>query len=254
MAIKPITFTVGGTGAILYQNGGVMSLASNDSYTDYVDVSSYKAIQYKRMVTTSTGTIAIGMSFYDTSKNYLSGEAMANGSTSGYVYGLRTLQVPTGAVYARFTMYKTDSTYETQYGKFELYGFDANFGIIVDNVQYLVGLEYDTLKRKFAHVEGPNTSTNILGTTIRDVLGSAYTYSMTIHSLEDHQEDYDKLYALLTDASDTHSVLMPFGQTVISFNAIIETADDTYKGYYNGVYRWDNLDVTFTPITPQVSA
>ena len=254
MARKPISFSIGGTGAILYESGTVMSQSTSTSYTDYVNVSSYKAIQYKCMMTSSTsGTITIGMAFYDTNKTYISGDPMVRGSSSGYAYGLKTLTIPSGAVYARFTAYKSGSSYETQYGTLEVYGFDENFGIIVDNTEYLVGLEYDSLKRKFSHVEGPNTGTSILGRTIRDILGSAYTYSMTIHGLEDYQRDYDQLYALLTDASDYHTVSLPFGQTLITFDAVIETADDTYKGYYNGQYRWDDLEVTFTPIEPQVT-
>lgn len=244
-----VSFTQGGSGNIIYNTGATFALGSNYYYTDYITVSSYKRMQYKRVGTSSTGVVTAGMAFYDTNKTYISGDPiLINQSAFGYAYGLATVVVPEDAVYARFSYLRDTATY----GNFEVYGIPEVFGIIVDNVQYLVGVEYDSMKRRFAHLEGPNTGVSILGRTIRDVLGSTYTYSMTIHALENYQEDYDTLYDLLTDTADYHNVSLPFGQGLLTFDAIIETADDTYKGYYNGQYRWDDLDVTFTPMQPQV--
>lgn len=126
--------------------------------------------------------------------------------------------------------------------------------ITVDNITYNVGVEYESMKRNATLFEGSNTGTAIAGNSIRDIIGTKYSYEMTIYALPGYQNDYDTLYYSLTAPVDYHHVELPFGQTVIEFDAMIETINDTYYGVQNGTNLWDKMTVEFAPIRPQRSA
>ena len=113
-----LAYVYGGEGRIRHDNG--LAVAGADyTYTDYLDISKYKSLRYKRVGTTSaTGTS--GMAFYNAEKSYVSGQQVAlSQSQLGYVADLSEVPVPPDAVYARFSMLKNTSTY----GTFEVFGY-----------------------------------------------------------------------------------------------------------------------------------
>ena len=116
-SIIPIPFTLAGSGYI-DTNDGLVKTSSQTSHTDYIDISNYKFILYKRQGSTSF-SVSAGVAFYDVNKTYISGITSATGrSATGYVDGLYATIPPTNAVYARFNAY----TNTTTYGDFALYG------------------------------------------------------------------------------------------------------------------------------------
>lgn len=97
---------------------GELSTSSVYSATGYVDVSMYAYLYYKWLSSTETAP-SHGMAFYDANKVYISGERAQNAqSYVGYVEGLRQIEVPSNAVYARFTTRRDTETY----GEFEVSG------------------------------------------------------------------------------------------------------------------------------------
>ena len=112
---------------IVTSTGAVSSEVLADfSYTDYIDVSMYSTIEYKR----TTHTIAspsVGMAFYDDTKTYISGIA-GYGSKSGRGYELFTTPVPDGAKYARFSTLVDTQTY----GAFTVSGKNKLISVIGD--------------------------------------------------------------------------------------------------------------------------
>ena len=123
--------------------------------------------------------------------------------------------------------------------------------ITVDAVTYRVLVEYDTLKRSFELMEGKNSGTAISGRSIRDIIGTTYEYSMTVRADPDYPEDYDSFFYKISEPVDYHSVVMPFGQTTITFDAKILSGKDVYKGFYANYKRWDEMEVKFVPMQPQ---
>lgn len=123
--------------------------------------------------------------------------------------------------------------------------------ITVDNVTYRVLVEYDTLKRSFELMEGKNAGLAISGKTIRDIIGTNYTYSMNVRADPDYPTDYDSFYYKISEPVDYHTVTLPFAQTTITFNAKIISGNDVYKGFYADYKRWDELELKFQPMQPQ---
>lgn len=87
------------TGEVLESQQGVLS------YTDYIDVSGMTSFTYKRMhsINSTLSNVTYGMAFYDSGKNFISGERAKYNAPSRY-YTNEDIEVPDGAVYARFTV------------------------------------------------------------------------------------------------------------------------------------------------------
>ena len=121
VSLEPITlqYTLGGTGLVKYADGAI-GTATLSSHTNYVNISGYSYLYYKRQGSNANNPTA-GMAFYSEANenSYISGEsAVAQQAQSGYMTGLKKIAVPPNAKYARFSTY----TDETTYGAFEVYG------------------------------------------------------------------------------------------------------------------------------------
>ena len=118
-----LSVKTGGTSKYILYNTGNASNGTTAAYnyTDYIDISKYKQISYKRTGTTSDQSSA-GMAFYDAEKTYISGiRTLLSQESTGYASDLYTAEVPENAVYARFTMFADTDTY----GVFEAYGINV---------------------------------------------------------------------------------------------------------------------------------
>ena len=124
-------------------------------------------------------------------------------------------------------------------------------GITVDGQNYNVRLNYETLERSFSLVEGNNSGTALTGKTIRDILGTAYSYTLGIEPNPANAEEYDRLYDVLSAPQETHVVSLPYGQTTIEFACMITGGKDTYLGKLGGKERWSRLTINFIAIQPQ---
>lgn len=87
------------------------------AYTDYIDVSSYKTILYRRLKSSAYSPSA-GMAFYTADKTFDSSEHAVPYGANGWMTGLQEIEVPATAKYARFTTFADEATK----GAFELYG------------------------------------------------------------------------------------------------------------------------------------
>ena len=63
---------------------------------------------------------------------------------------------------------------------------------------------------------------------------------------------YDALYEILTaPQNQAHSVTMPYGQRMMTFDAYISTANDKIKTKRKSVTIWGGLSLEFRAIRPQ---
>ena len=112
---EEVLFEIAGTGYVRYDTGEISS-SSTTSYTDYIDISAYKRLLYKREGSTSA-TPSGAIAFYDSNKTFISSvRALGSQETAGYVDWFA--YVPSNAKYVRCTVY-TDTT---TYGEFQIKG------------------------------------------------------------------------------------------------------------------------------------
>lgn len=123
--------------------------------------------------------------------------------------------------------------------------------ITVDGIDYNVRLKYETLSRAFEIVEGRNSGTALDGTSIRDIIGTKYSYQVDIEPDPEDPTDYDAFYELITSPVASHEVSFPYGQETITFLAEIESGTDTYYGVIGCKRRWSGLSIVFKAKAPQ---
>ena len=123
--------------------------------------------------------------------------------------------------------------------------------ITVDGIQYRVTVVPDTLKRVAQLIEGRNASDMMSGRHERDLMGTRIPYEMRIEPDWVNYADYDALFDALAQPADSHIVTVPYGQTTLTFAAMIQTVSDGLIGEANGINRWHGMQVSFQPITPQ---
>ena len=127
-------------------------------------------------------------------------------------------------------------------------------GITVDGTTYNVHVVPDSVKRVAELLEGPLAGDMLSGRHERDLVGTRYSYQLHVEPVWTDPTDYDAFYDAVTDPVSSHTVVLPYGQTTISFDAMIQTVEDTLIGAANGVNRWHGLTVSFEPVAPQKEA
>ena len=121
----------------------------------------------------------------------------------------------------------------------------------MDGTTYHVRIVYDTLVRTFELMEGVNAGEMISGRHERDLLGTGYTYQMQVEPDPRYPQDYDAFFHAISAPVDSHTIVMPYGQTTITYEAMIESGQDTYQGMVAGRARWRGLTVQYRYIEPQ---
>ena len=117
---------VASPGYLVRATTGATATSSVMAATDYVNVSKYAYLSYRRIKTTDNSP-TYGMAFYDKDKVYISGDrAHGSQSSNGYDDALKRIEVPSNAVYARFTTRRDTETY----GDFAVYGKSKVFNEI----------------------------------------------------------------------------------------------------------------------------
>lgn len=124
--------------------------------------------------------------------------------------------------------------------------------LTIDGIEYRVRTVYGSLQRTFTVVEGSNSGKAITGRTIRDILGTEYSYTLSVEPDPRFPEDYDAFYDLISTPRVSHRVVMPYGQTTLEFDAAFESGTDKMGATIGGITRWNGLSVTFRPIRPQL--
>jgi hypothetical protein len=124
-------------------------------------------------------------------------------------------------------------------------------GIDMDGIHYNVRCKFDTLDRSFRLVEGVNAGDMLSGRHERDLTGTYYDYSLYVEPEPKDRAAYDSFYQAISAPINSHSVTLPYGQSTITFDAMVSDGTDRYKGKVAGERRWTGLQVNFSAIKPQ---
>ena len=121
--------------------------------------------------------------------------------------------------------------------------------VTIDGASFDVGVEY--IKRQARIEDGPNAGNSKRGDWIRDVYGTYYDYILAFDTSAGlTRADYDTLYSVLTAPVEFHTLVVPYGQSTLSFTAGITGAEDNVILMDDGTV-WGNLSITFRAKSPQ---
>lgn len=125
-------------------------------------------------------------------------------------------------------------------------------GITLDGVKYNVRIVYGSIKRTFAIIEGDQGGESITDALIRDVIGTKYSYTMTVEPVPSDLASYNLFYEAISKPQSTHTVIMPYGDTTLQFTCCVYGGTDSDTGIFAGHRKWGGLTVAFSPQSPQV--
>ena len=121
--------------------------------------------------------------------------------------------------------------------------------VTIDGTPFDVGVVY--IKRQARIEDGPNAGNSKRGDWIRDVYGTYYDYILAFDTSAGlSRADYDTLYSILTAPVEFHTLVVPYGQSTLSFAAGITGAEDNVILMDDGTV-WGNLSITFRAKSPQ---
>ena len=121
--------------------------------------------------------------------------------------------------------------------------------VTIDGTSFDVGVEY--IKRQARIEDGPNAGNSKRGDWIRDVYGTFYDYILSFDTSAGlTRADYDTLYSVITAPVEFHTLVVPYGQSTLTFYAGITGAEDNVILMDDGTV-WGNLSITFRAKAPQ---
>lgn len=120
----------------------------------------------------------------------------------------------------------------------------------IDGVGY-PGVGVESLTRSALIKDGQNAGELMSGEYERDLVGTYYHYTLVLSGMEPGSPDYDAMYEVLTAPVNSHQVVMPYGQGMLSFQAYIQNAEDALISMTDTENWWGNLSIQFMAKRPQ---
>ena len=123
--------------------------------------------------------------------------------------------------------------------------------IVMDGVTYRLRVRYETMGRSFRIEDGDNAGKMLSGLYKRDLQGTYYDYVMEVEPDPAAPQDYDSFFDAISAPVPNHSITLPYGQTTITYDAMVTEGEDLYRGNLARRNRWGGLQVQFTAQKPQ---
>lgn len=123
--------------------------------------------------------------------------------------------------------------------------------IVMDGVTYRLRVRYETMGRSFRIEDGDNAGNMLSGLYKRDLLGTYYDYVMEVEPDPAAPQDYDSFFDAISAPVPNHSITLPYGQTTITYDAMVTEGEDLYRGNLARRNSWGGLQVQFTAQKPQ---
>lgn len=125
-----------------------------------------------------------------------------------------------------------------------------SFPIIMDGITYPT-LHVTKLTRTFSVLDGENAGRVMSGEMQRDVIGTYYNYQVEIDPDAASREDYDAFYEAISAPVDSHTMIVPYAQTTLVFEAYITQGQDELTLMEDDANRWEQLTFNFIAMAPQ---
>lgn len=122
--------------------------------------------------------------------------------------------------------------------------------ITLDGVQY-PHIHIVSIKRSFSVLDGENAGRVMTGRMERDIIGTYYNYSAEVDSDEASKEEYDRFYEAISAPVDSHLIVVPYGQTTLTFDAYVSNGEDELLSSYDDDNTWGGLTFNFIAMEPQ---
>lgn len=120
---------------------------------------------------------------------------------------------------------------------------------LIDEVDFSSRVVANITRR--AEIRDTDLSGTMLGGEYhRDIMGTYYTYQLTIAVPVTDTATYTELYQLLTQPVESHQVVLPYNQSVLEITAYIKTVTDRLYRQTLDKLTWNTIVVEFVGASP----
>lgn len=121
----------------------------------------------------------------------------------------------------------------------------------IDDRYFNIVIPQGGLQRSFSVVDTDNSGRGVNGNMIRDIVGTYYNYGIAFDTRLLDVSEYDALYEILSAPVDSHSIIVPYGQKTLAFDAYVTNGSDSLLRVDSAGNHWKGLSINFTAMNPQ---
>ena len=125
-----------------------------------------------------------------------------------------------------------------------------SYPITLDGVIY-THIRVMRLTRSFNVLDGENAGRVMTGAMQRDIIGTFYNYQAEIKADPTDRAQYDAFFYAISAPVDSHTLVIPFAQTTLTFQAYVSQGQDELLVMEPSANRWGNLSFSFIAMAPQ---
>ena len=121
----------------------------------------------------------------------------------------------------------------------------------IDGRYFNVRIPEKGIKRSFSVADSDKAGRVLTGRMIRDIIGTFYNYTIDIDTNKLSQTEYDEFYEIVSAPVDYHKIVVPYGQSVLEFDAYVTGGDDTLETHnLTAGNKWTGLSLNFIAMEP----
>ena len=121
--------------------------------------------------------------------------------------------------------------------------------ITLDGIEY-PNIHVTALTRSFQVLDGQNAGRLMTGGMERDIIGTYYNYACEIDADDATPGEYDAFYEVISSPEDSHTLTVPYGQVLYTFEAYVTNGQDALGGMFPTFNRWGGLSFNFIAMEP----
>lgn len=123
----------------------------------------------------------------------------------------------------------------------------------INGISFDATVAISDIEENFNVLDGPSAGRVLAGSMVRDVIGTYIGHKVTFFNGKG-DAGFDTLWDYLVAHSVDDSVMLEAadGQSSISYEAYYTSGTRKIRNVSDGVNYWDEIEVNFIPIDPQV--
>lgn len=125
-----------------------------------------------------------------------------------------------------------------------------SYPVTLDGVTY-PHIHIMSIKRSFQVLDGENAGRVMTGEMVRDIIGTYYNYAVEVDASSAYASEYDDFYDVISAPVDFHTLIVPYAQTTLTFQAYVSQGSDNLERMFDDSNRWGGLSFNFIAARPQ---